>query len=184
MDKIVTLCKWFVIVVVTVLVVRGMLVDNVELGKVGVRRSNIGGVVERDLEPGWRFELVGIHKIIQLPSTYQFLNFLDQNALEIRTKDNNIVTIDISVPYRITPGSAWEIVTEGNHVEDGQGGYRFQRLTRETTVGVLRTFAGTSTLIVGFARTELTVTSNAGKPPWYCMILAGNLIPPKSRYGP
>jgi regulator of protease activity HflC (stomatin/prohibitin superfamily) len=138
MQKIVSLCKWFVIAVIGVLIVRGMLLDNVDLGKVGVRRSNIGGVVERDLGPGWRLELIGIHKIIELPSTYQFLSFLGQNALEIRTKDNNIVTLDISVPYRIKPGSGWEIVTEGNHVEDGQGGYRFQRLTRETTVGVLR----------------------------------------------
>ena len=31
------------------------------------------------------------------------LDFLDANALEIRTKDNNIVTLDISVPYRIVP---------------------------------------------------------------------------------
>ncbi|HLT34668.1 MAG TPA: SPFH domain-containing protein, partial [Enhygromyxa sp.] len=111
---------------------------RLELGQVGVRRSNIGGVSERDLAPGWRLEVVGLHKIVELPSTYQFLDFLDHNALEIRTKDNNIVTLDISVPYRIKPGAAWEIVSAGNHVEDGQGGYRFQRLTRETTTGVLR----------------------------------------------
>lgn len=138
MKNFVNVCKWFVIASLAVLVIRGMMVDNVELGKVGVRRSNIGGVSERDLAPGWRLEVVGLHKIVELPSTYQFLDFLDHNALEIRTKDNNIVTLDISVPYRITPGAGWEIVSAGNHVEDGQGGYRFQRLTRETTVGVLR----------------------------------------------
>jgi regulator of protease activity HflC (stomatin/prohibitin superfamily) len=138
MEKIVQICKWFVIASIGLLFLRGLLIDNVDLGKVGVRRSNIGGVVERDLDPGWRLELVGIHKIIELPSTYQFLDFLDQNALEIRTKDNNIVTLDISVPYRIAPEMAWQIVTAGNHVEDGNGGYRFQRLTRDTTVGVLR----------------------------------------------
>jgi regulator of protease activity HflC (stomatin/prohibitin superfamily) len=138
MEKLANACKWFVIAFFGLLVLRGMMVDNVELGQVGVRRSNVGGVVAKDLDPGWRLEIVGLHKIIELPSTYQFLDFLDQNALEIRTKDNNIVTLDISVPYRITPGSAWEIVTAGNHVEDGQGNYRFQRLTRETTVGVLR----------------------------------------------
>ncbi|MFO7561552.1 MAG: SPFH domain-containing protein [Enhygromyxa sp.] len=138
MESFVKACKWFVIATIGLLLLRGMLVDNVELGEVGVRRSNIGGVSERDLGPGWRLEVVGLHKIIALPSTYQFLHFLDHDALEIRTKDNNIVTLDISVPYRIAPGEAWEIVSAGNHVEDGQGGHRFQRLTRETTVGVLR----------------------------------------------
>lgn len=138
MQSLIKACKYFVLAWVGLLVLRGLLIDNVELGKVGIRRSNIGGVAERDLDPGWRLEVAGVHKIIQLPSTYQFLSFLDHNALEIRTKDNNIVTLDISVPYRIKPGAGWQIVSAGNHVEDGQGGYRFQRLTRETTVGVLR----------------------------------------------
>lgn len=138
MEKITNGCKWFVIGFVALLGLRWMLVDNVSLGKVGVRLSNVAGVHETDLEPGWRLGVFGLHKIYELPSTYQFLDFLDQNALEIRTKDNNIVSLDISVPYRITPGSAWGIVSAGNHVEDGQGSFRFQRLTRETTVGVLR----------------------------------------------
>ena len=138
MDKLSNASKWFVVAFLALLVVRGMLVTNVSLGKVGVRRSNVGGVVDKDLDPGWRLDVVGLHKIIELPSTYEFLDFLDNEALEIRTKDNNIVSLDISVPYRITPGTAWEIVSAGNHVEDGQGNFRFQRLTRETTVGVLR----------------------------------------------
>jgi regulator of protease activity HflC (stomatin/prohibitin superfamily) len=138
MKKLSNVCKWFVVGFLALVLLRGLLVHNVELGKVGVRRSNVGGVVEKDLDAGWRLEMAGLHKIIELPSTYQFLDFSDDNSLEIRTKDNNIVTLDISVPYRITPGAGWEIVTAGNHVEDGQGSFRFQRLTRETTVGVLR----------------------------------------------
>ncbi|GEM_PF-727575 len=137
MERISNICKWFVIVFAGLMVLRGALVGSVEIGEVGVRRSNIGGVVAKDLEPGWRLEILGLHKIIDLPSTYQFLGFLKQDALEIRTKDNNIVTLDISVPYRIKPGEAWEIVSAGNHVKDGES-YRYQRLTRETTVGVLR----------------------------------------------
>jgi regulator of protease activity HflC (stomatin/prohibitin superfamily) len=138
MESIVKFCKLFLAIFVALLLLRGMFLANVELGQVGVRRSNVGGVVEKDLDPGWRLEVAGLHKVIELPSTYQFLDFLDDDALEIRTKDNNIVTLDISVPYRIKPGAAWEIVSAGNHAEDGQGGYRFQRLTRETAVSVLR----------------------------------------------
>ena len=138
MKKIITACKLFVAAFLALLLLRFAFVDNVELGQVGVRRSNVGGVVAEDLEPGWRTEVIGLHKLIELPSTYHFLDFVDDQALEIRTKDNNIVKLDISVPYRITPGSAWEIVTAGNHVQDGQGNFQFQRLTRETTIGVLR----------------------------------------------
>lgn len=138
METLSKISKWFVLGFIGLLVLRGLVIDNIEIGHVGVRRSNVGGVVEQDLEPGWRLEIVGLHKIVELPSTYQFLEFTGTEALEIRTKDNNIVSLDISVPYRIAPGTAYEIVEAGNHVEDGTGGFRFQRLTRETTIGVLR----------------------------------------------
>ncbi len=138
MDKLTNISKWFVIGFLALLTLRGLLIDNVDLGKVGIRRSNLGGVHEQDLQPGWRLEIVGIHKIIELPSTYQFLDFAETDALEIRTKDNNIVTLDITVPYRIKQGEANQIVQAGNHVEDGKGGFRFQRLARETTISVLR----------------------------------------------
>lgn len=138
MDKLSIISKWFVIAFLALLVVRGLVVDNIEIGNVGVRRSNIGGVAEKDLAPGWRLEVLGLHKIIELPSTYKFIDFTGADALEIRTKDNNIVSLDISVPYRITPGHAYQIVEAGNHAEDGSGGFRFQRLARETTIGVLR----------------------------------------------
>jgi regulator of protease activity HflC (stomatin/prohibitin superfamily) len=138
MQKLSNVCKWFVIGFLSLLVLRGLIVDNIDIGHVGVRRSNVGGVVERDLAPGWRLEILGLHKIIELPSIYQFIDFTGNDALEIRTKDNNIVSLDISVPYRISPGHAYEIVEAGNHAEDGTGGFRFQRLARETTIGVLR----------------------------------------------
>lgn len=138
MDKLSQLCKYFVLGFFALLILRGLMIHNVEMGHVGVRRSNVGGVLDQDLAPGWRLEVAGLHKVVELPSTYQFLDFTDAEALEIRTKDNNIVSLDISLPYRITPGQAHKIVEAGNHIEDGKGGYRFQRLTRDTTIGVLR----------------------------------------------
>ena len=140
MQKIISVCKWFVIIFLALLLLRTALVHNIEVGQVGVRRSNARGVIAQDLSPGWRAEVVGLHKVIELPSTYQFLSLVDAEALEIRTKDNNIVTLDISVPYRIKPGSAHAIVQAGNHVPDRKGTfeYQFQRLTYDTTIGVLR----------------------------------------------
>ena len=60
MDKLVKASKLFIFAFVGLLIVRMSLTDNVELGHVGVRRSNIGGVHEEDLGPGWRLEIVGL----------------------------------------------------------------------------------------------------------------------------
>lgn len=45
----------------------------------------------------------------------------------VRTKDNNTVLVDVSIPYHIKDGEGWEVMKEGNHVRDGNGKYRFER---------------------------------------------------------
>ena len=117
--------------------------DPVAPGEIGVRQSGLSGVGDEDLEPGWHWSLPGIHKVIILPSNYQFLDYTDddvgpQQPLQIRTKDNNIVQLDVSVPVRIIPGRAHILVKSGNHLRDADGRYRFQRLAEDTTVSVLR----------------------------------------------
>lgn len=111
--------------------------------RIGVRQSNLSGVGEADLEPGWAFALPGLHTIITLPRRYEYLDYTSdsmsgQQPLQIRTKDNNIVLLDVSVPYRIRPGEAWQVVQTGNHQIDANERHRFQRLAEETTVSVLR----------------------------------------------
>ncbi|MCA9719228.1 MAG: hypothetical protein H6713_32840 [Myxococcales bacterium] len=112
---------------------------TIPMGSVGVRASNISGVDEHDLGPGWHLNIAGIHRVTMLPSHYLFLDYTqdgDQSLL-IRTQDNNNVTVDITVPYRIIPGEAFDIMKEGNHVSTGDG-FRFERLAANTTVSVLR----------------------------------------------
>lgn len=110
--------------------------------RIGVRQSNLSGVSDTDLEPGWAFAIPGLHSIISLPRRYEYLDYTGDTApgqpLQIRTKDNNIVLLDVSVPYRIRPGEAWQVVQTGNHQIDANERYRFQRLAEETTVSVLR----------------------------------------------
>ena len=111
--------------------------------RIGVRQSNLSGVGEADLEPGWALAVPGIHTIISLPKRYEYLDYTGdaagpQQPLQIRTKDNNIVVLDVSVPYRIRPGEAWLLVKTGNHQLDANKRHRFQRLAEETTVSVLR----------------------------------------------
>lgn len=137
-NKLVRSCRYFVIIVGLVLVARGLLLTRVPPGTVGVRYSNAGGLSEQDLEVGWHWELPGLQRISLLPSKYLFLNYTGSNALSIRTKDNNTVTVDISVPYRIVDGSAWKVMDAGNHLEDSAGVFRFERFANDTAISVLR----------------------------------------------
>lgn len=115
-------------------------ISTVPVGTIGVRSSNASGVYEQDLAPGWTLNVAGVHSLTLLPSRYLFLDYgsEDGQGLVIRTRDNNNVFVDITVPYRIKPGEAHMIMKAGNHVEAGNGTYRFQRLAQETTVSVLR----------------------------------------------
>ncbi|MCG8424774.1 MAG: hypothetical protein MJE77_43345 [Proteobacteria bacterium] len=120
-----------------------LLLVEVAPSEIGVRQSALTGVSDEDLGPGWHWSIPGIHKITVLPANYQFLDYTDdsvgpQEPLQIRTKDNNIVHLDVSVPIRIVKGRAQALVKAGNHARDSDGRYRFQRLAEDTTVSVLR----------------------------------------------
>jgi regulator of protease activity HflC (stomatin/prohibitin superfamily) len=115
---------------------------TVPIGYVGVRSSNFSGVLEEDLAPGWHLDLPGVHRMSLLPSFYQFADYSAESSegggvLLIRTRDNNNVMVDVTVPYRIREGEAFEIMKAGNHLSTGEG-LRFQRLAADTTVSVLR----------------------------------------------
>ncbi|HUQ04663.1 MAG TPA: SPFH domain-containing protein [Kofleriaceae bacterium] len=142
MKALVNIGKVVVIGAVVLFIVPWIFFTRVDPGQVAVRRSAAAGVDADDLGPGWRLRIPGYHKVIYLPSTYFFLDYTNddtapQEPLEIRTKDNNTVTIDVSVPVRIIPGHAHKVVETGNHIKDG-GRYRYQRLAEQTAVSVLR----------------------------------------------
>jgi regulator of protease activity HflC (stomatin/prohibitin superfamily) len=124
---------------VVLLVAPTCFISTVPLGKTGVRTSNFSGVLAEDLGPGWHLNVSTVHSLTLLPSHYLFLDYgsEDNHGLQIRTRDNNNVFVDVTVPYRIIPGKAYEIMRAGNHVKAGDT-YRFQRLAAETTVSVLR----------------------------------------------
>ncbi|MBP9205539.1 MAG: SPFH domain-containing protein [Kofleriaceae bacterium] len=135
--------KYVVLVGLVLLILPRLLVTRVEPGQVGVRQSAVSGVNRDDMSPGWHWRIPGLHKLIYLPSGYFFLDYTnDDNSpeapLQIRTKDNNNVLLDVSVPIRIKAGTAHSIVQAGNHVRDAGGRYRYMRLAQETTVSVLR----------------------------------------------
>lgn len=125
---------------IVLLVAPTCFITTVPLGSIGVRSSSLSGVLAADLEPGWQLSVATIHNVTLLPSRYLFLDYgsEDNQGLQIRTRDNNNVFVDITVPYRIKPGEAHMVMSAGNHTRPTGDKYRFQQLAENTTVGVLR----------------------------------------------
>jgi regulator of protease activity HflC (stomatin/prohibitin superfamily) len=133
----------FCVAVILLWILSAAFTVKIRPGEIGVRQSNLTGVLHQDLGPGWHWRFPGIHKVTVLPSHYAFLDYTGdevgpQEPLQIRTKDNNIVLLDVTVPFRIKPGEGHAVVEAGNHAVDARGMYRFARLAQETTVSVLR----------------------------------------------
>ena len=143
MTNLVRTSKVVVLLALALWVIPMLFTASVGPNEIGVRQSATSGVDENDLGPGWHMRIPGVHKLILLPSSYFMLDFTTdqvgpQKPLVIRTKDNNIVELDVSVPVRIKGGEAHALVEAGNHVQDPDGRYRYQRLAEETATSVLR----------------------------------------------
>ncbi|MDG2148742.1 MAG: SPFH domain-containing protein [Planctomycetota bacterium] len=103
---------------------------------IGVRQSLWGGgISEEDFKTGTYLGIAGVHKWHYLPRRTHFLHFTGRSSgrgtqppglsehglpttmwnspMELRTKDGNLTTIDITVPYRIIDGGGWRIVSDG-----------------------------------------------------------------------
>jgi hypothetical protein len=143
MTALVRISKVIVIGALLLWILPAACLTRVEPSEIGVRQSAMSGVHEEDQRPGWHWRVPGVHKVIVLPSTYFLLDYSSdekgpQKGLVIRTKDNNTVVLDVTVPIRIKPGAAHNLVVAGNHVKDPDGRFRYQRLAEETATSVLR----------------------------------------------
>ncbi|MEM9379011.1 MAG: SPFH domain-containing protein [Planctomycetota bacterium] len=89
----------------------------------GVKQNLIaGGFAERDFDTGFVLRVPGVHQWHRMDRRTHFVTFANQDvrtalgtnrpALEIRTKDNNLATYDLSVTYKIIDGLAHKIVME------------------------------------------------------------------------
>jgi len=109
-------------------VVMSLMVETVPVAAYGVRQNNLSdaGVTEEDFDTGFHLGIVGVHKWYFIDKRTHFLTFsqssgteagVKQGSLSVRTKDNNTVDFDVTVTYRIIPGSAYKLVKEkGNHL--------------------------------------------------------------------
>ncbi len=165
MSRIVKLSKIVVIAGVLMWLIPLIFTMRVAPTEIGVRQSATSGVLAEDLAPGWHWRIPGIHKLVVLPSAYFMLDYTEddkgpQKPIVIRTKDNNTVELDVSVPVRVKPGEANALVSIGNHVKDPDGRFRYQRLAEETATSVLREEMATLDS-AGFYSTERRLAASA-----------------------
>jgi hypothetical protein len=109
-------------------------VTRIEPWEIGVKRSVVGGVDDRDFEFGYQFAIPGYHRFYRLDRTLHFLDFNMESPsgqLEVRTRENNIIFADVSVVWRIKEGEGWKIVQEGLQES-------YEQKVRSTATGVLR----------------------------------------------
>lgn len=96
-----------------------LFLTRIEPWEIGVRRSLTGGITEEDFGLGYHFSLPLIQSFYRLPRTLQYLSYNDDDAdadahtLEVRTKENNLLFVDVTIPWRIKDGGAWRIIREG-----------------------------------------------------------------------
>lgn len=85
----------------------------IEPDEIGVRRSLFSGVEAGDLGQGRAVAIPMIHTIYRLPSTLHYQQYLAESALNLRTRENNVIDVDVTIIYEIIPGEAHGIVEEG-----------------------------------------------------------------------
>lgn len=137
-DPVTRACKYFVLAFLALVVLRATALTTIEPGWVGVRYNNVSGLYRKDLSPGWHLEILGLQRVFRLPSRYLVIHYIDEARLSIRTKDNNTVDLEVSIPYRIKPGQAHKVMQAGNHLVDPDGRFRFERIASDTIISVLR----------------------------------------------
>ncbi len=93
-------------------------------GEYGVKQNLLGGgVIEQDYTTGLGLRIPFVHSWHFIDRRTHFVTFAENDrdttqgqsrpALEIRTKDNNLATYDLSVTYHVIPDAAHKLVMNG-----------------------------------------------------------------------
>ena len=92
------LLNWISGIIIILWLAPSACLERIEPGKIGVRRSLSGGVSEADFRVGYHLSLPFWHSWYQLDGTLHYLEFNQSSpvgSLELRTKENNIIFIDL-----------------------------------------------------------------------------------------
>lgn len=121
------------VVILVIMMAPSCFMEYVRPGSIGIRRSLEGGIAERDYPVGYHLALPFWHRWHQVDGTLHYLEYSieNNNAYEIRTKDGNLIQLDLIIPYRISDHKAWEIAQQG-YIND------YEIKVKSTADGVLR----------------------------------------------
>lgn len=81
--------------------------------EIGVRRSLTAGIESQDFHQGRHLDLPLVHRWYRLPRSLQYLGFTDQNDLDLRTREGNLIHVSLTIVYRIVPDEAHLLAREG-----------------------------------------------------------------------
>ncbi len=140
MKKLITI----IVILILLPILFTILVKRVPPATIGVKQNQWAGagIVAKDYPTGFHIGVSGVHKWYFLPAKTHFLHFNSERGssggtddwalpLEIRTTDNNVVSFELSISYKIIDTEAHLIVDEGM-----QHDYRDR--VRSTVTAVLR----------------------------------------------
>jgi len=117
----------FFLIALLAVVSMSLMIETVPVAAYGVRNNKFSdkGVTPEDFDTGFHLGIAGLHKWYFIDKRTHFLTFsqsaereagVNQTSLSVRTKDNNTVEFDVTVTYKIIPGSAHKLVEKGNHL--------------------------------------------------------------------
>ena len=81
--------------------------------EIGVRRSLTAGIEDEDFHQGRHLDLPLVHRWYRLPRSLQYLGFTDNNDLDLRTREGNLIHVSLNLIYKIVPGEAHLLAREG-----------------------------------------------------------------------
>lgn len=126
MKKLVTI----LVVLILIPLVTAIMFKRVPPAVIGVKQSQWGGgILHQDYGTGFHLGISGYHKWHFLPATTHFIHFTGsqgntrtetdsyEDPLSVRTSDNNLITYEVSISYRIKKNEAWKIVSEGLKIQ-------------------------------------------------------------------
>ena len=124
-----TIAGLVLIAILIKLVLLGMFFQKVPVATFGVRQHlfGAGGVVDKDFPMGYHFSFRPLFKWHMLDRRMHVIHFVGRDTaqqqmsrnirrrktMHIRTRDNNIAYLDVSVLYSIIPGEAFKVVQDG-----------------------------------------------------------------------
>jgi regulator of protease activity HflC (stomatin/prohibitin superfamily) len=126
--------RWVSIAIIIIWAIPQCTMTRIEPWEIGVKRSMAAGVVKQDYDFGYQFAMPIYHRFERLPRTLQYLNFnktSEMGALEVRTRENNIIFVDVTVVWQIKKDEAHRLVEEGLQIS-------YPQKVRSTAIGVLR----------------------------------------------